>query len=215
MATKRDTRTTILENAVQLLWSQSYGGVSVDDICRQSGAKKGSFYHYFQSKAELAQEALELLWERLRPEFDRIFSPQVPPLERIRAFAEDTLSEQKGHRELKGYIVGCPFTSIGSEQCACDDGVTKKSGEILSRLTKYLQSAVQDAIAEGSVPPDVDARKAAYRLLAYELGAMSFARVVNSLEPLEDIYDAFLGILRVNEADRDRPGDRGDDQNAE
>lgn len=49
-----NTKTKLIETATDLIWRDSYGSVSVDDICAQTGVKKGSFYHYFPSKAHLA-----------------------------------------------------------------------------------------------------------------------------------------------------------------
>lgn len=192
---RRDTRAALLEAALEMIWTQSYGGVSVDDICAKAEAKKGSFYHYFSSKSELASAAMEHLWNGMKPELDQLFSPQLAPLERLKAYAEKVLSDQEnGHRQF-GYIVGCPFTSVGSEQCSCKDGLSQKSGEIFSRVRKYLRSAIQDAAGEGLIP-EVDACRAATELLTYELGALSLARVSNSLEPLAGLFDVWMGILR-------------------
>ena len=49
-----NTKEKILQSANDLIWQSSYGAVSVDDICATAGVKKGSFYYYFSSKAELA-----------------------------------------------------------------------------------------------------------------------------------------------------------------
>jgi len=35
-----DTRQRLLETAMDLIWEQSYGAVSVDVICERAGAKK-------------------------------------------------------------------------------------------------------------------------------------------------------------------------------
>ncbi len=198
MTAKRDTRTLLLETAIELIWTQSYGGVSVDDICRKAKAKKGSFYHYFSSKSELAKAALDMLWVQMQASLDQTFSPQKPPLERIRNYLDNIVSEQEQLKKELGHIVGCPFTSIGSEQCSCDDGLSKKSKEILYKFSAYVRSAIQDAVAEGSIPP-VDPAKAAAQLMTYELGALALARVANSIEPLRGLYDVWMAILRGSE----------------
>lgn len=183
-----------MQAAVEMIWTQSYGGVSVDEICAKADSKKGSFYHYFSSKSELAIAAMEYLWQGMKPGFDETFSPQRPPLERLRKYAENTIREQEESKKTFGYIVGCPFTSVGSEQCSCGDGLSVKSKDILCRLTCYLKSAIQDAIDEGSLPT-MDAASAASQLLTYMLGALSLARVSNSIEPLEGLYEVWMGIL--------------------
>ena len=50
----------LIEAVLELLWTGSYGGTSVDQICERAGVKKGSFYHYFPSKSELAKAVIDL-----------------------------------------------------------------------------------------------------------------------------------------------------------
>ena len=195
MEIKQDTRGQLLQTALDLMWCESYGGVSVDDICKKANAKKGSFYHYFESKAALGMAALDHLWEHLRPQLDQIFSAQTPPLERLRLYTETAVAQQKELKKKLGYIVGCPFTSIGSEQCSCNDGLSDKANEIFCRMTKYFKSTIKDAVEDGSIPKiDIDA--AAQQLLIYELGALSLARITDSLDPLNGFYDMWIAMLR-------------------
>ena len=45
--------------AIALMWEESYGAVTIDDICRRADVKKGSFYYFFDSKADLAATAFK------------------------------------------------------------------------------------------------------------------------------------------------------------
>lgn len=185
------TREALLEAALSLIWTKSYGGVSVDDICRAANAKKGSFYHYFESKAALTREALEYLWEQFRPLLDRYFSTQNPPLERLKLYVEATRAEQMELKKRYGHVVGCPFTSIASEQCSCGDGLQEKAQEILARVERYIASALRDAVSDGSLPP-MDTNEMAHRFLTYELGALAFSRVRCDLKSLDDMYEMWM-----------------------
>jgi hypothetical protein len=68
-----DSKLRLLQTAHELIWRQSYGSVGVDQICEQSGVKKGSFYHFFRSKSELTVAAYEYYWEQSRLTLDGIF----------------------------------------------------------------------------------------------------------------------------------------------
>ena len=74
MARVNDTRDKLLEAALQLVWEEGVGSASVDDICAKAQVRKGSFYHFFKSKADLIIAALQSHFEGARGEFDRIFS---------------------------------------------------------------------------------------------------------------------------------------------
>jgi TetR/AcrR family transcriptional regulator, transcriptional repressor for nem operon len=49
----------LLDAALRVIRVQGYAGSSVDDICREAGVTKGSFFHHFKGKDELAIAATE------------------------------------------------------------------------------------------------------------------------------------------------------------
>jgi TetR/AcrR family transcriptional regulator, transcriptional repressor for nem operon len=49
----------LLDATLHVVRAQGYAGASVDDICREAGVTKGSFFHHFKSKDELAIAATE------------------------------------------------------------------------------------------------------------------------------------------------------------
>jgi TetR/AcrR family transcriptional repressor of nem operon len=70
-----DTKQMLIDTASELIWKNSYGSVSVDDICKAADVKKGSFYHFFPLKVDLAIAAMEEFYQSKKAVFDRIFSP--------------------------------------------------------------------------------------------------------------------------------------------
>jgi TetR/AcrR family transcriptional repressor of nem operon len=79
-----DAKERLMEAVRELIWAGSYGSTTIDHICEKAGVKKGSFYYFFDSKADLALTALNEEWEKRRPILDSLFSPTLPPLERLR-----------------------------------------------------------------------------------------------------------------------------------
>jgi len=49
----------LLDAALAVIRAQGYAGSSVDDICREAGVTKGSFFHHFKGKNDLAIAATE------------------------------------------------------------------------------------------------------------------------------------------------------------
>src|ERR1700757_4432300 len=117
-----DMKERLMEAAMDLMWLNGYSAASVDAICEQAGAKKGSFYYFFKSKSELAAAALEADWSKKRAEMDSIFSPTVPPLERLNRYFDFVYENVAMVRErCGGAILGCPYVSVGSEVSTHDE----------------------------------------------------------------------------------------------
>jgi len=126
-----DMKERLTDAAMELIWQNSYGGTSVDAICERAGAKKGSFYYFFKSKSELAAAALEADWNKKKAQMDSMFSPTVPPLERLDHyfdFVHDRLTELQ---KKCGSILGCPLLSVGSEVSTQDQIVREAIDELL------------------------------------------------------------------------------------
>jgi len=179
-----------------LIWDSSYGSVSVDDICKRAGINKGSFYHFFPSKADLVAQAYEEHWKEKRPMMDRIFSPQTPPVERIQAMCRMIYEVQREKAEKYGHVCGCPYASVGSEIATLDEKVRARSEHLMNASRKYVESAIADAIREGSVTVK-DPVAAAVTMNSLLLGMLLEARVKNDLKVLEDLEPTIMNFLGV------------------
>jgi len=184
----------LLDVAFKLIWDQSYGSVSVDDICQQAEVKKGSFYHFFESKAELAIAAYEEHWRVKQPEMDRIFSSQTPPLERLATWAQFIYEVQKLKAAEHGHVCGCPYGSIGSEVATHDDKIRLKCEEMLGRTLRYLECAISEAKRDGLVDCPCP-KAAANQVSSFVMGAMVQAKIQNDVEVLKNLGPTILSII--------------------
>jgi len=196
MGRTSDANDRLMTAALALMWEQSYGAVSIDDICRRAEVKKGSFYYFFESKADLAVQALERHWQAEKRELDELFSPATPPLERIRAYCDRTYARQVEAKRRTGHVLGCPLCCLGSEICTQDDLIRDKVREILDRKGRYWESAVRDAQAAGVLPPG-DAASGARCAFAFVQGMVAQARLRNDAELLRDLGRLVLEHLHV------------------
>ena len=80
------TRERLVMIAAELLMRHSFETVSVDDICKAADIKKGTLYHHFPSKTDLALEAYDFIWAYARSKMDPCFSPTLKPLERLERY---------------------------------------------------------------------------------------------------------------------------------
>src|SRR5213592_347381 len=97
-----DAKQRLMEAVRELIWSGSYGTTTIDQICEKAGVKKGSFYYFFDSKSELAAEAFDESWKARRAELDAMFSPTVPPLERLQKYFDFGYDFQRGIKAKHG-----------------------------------------------------------------------------------------------------------------
>lgn len=179
---------------VELMWCRSYGSVTIDAICEQAGVRKGSFYHFFRSKTDLAAASLEWLWSDLRPELDAVFSASHEPPERLRLFFARARRRAHDLRESFGRVPGCPFFVLGSEVCGVEPEVLAVIRDVLARYHRYLESTIRDGIASGAFEP-TDPAAAARALFALFEGALTQARIHDDPERVAEAESAAFRLL--------------------
>ena len=198
MKTECDTKQRLLDTAIDLIWEQSYGAVSVDVICERAGARKGSFYHFFASKSDLTVAAIEEHWDKLRPDLDRIFSPQTPPLERLSRYCNFIYERQSQKMQKFGRVCGCAFTSLASELSTQDEKIRQKSQQILDRRCRYFAAALRDAAREGLIP-EQDCHAKARDLFGCVMGVLLEAKIENNIEIIRHLKPTIFRLIGVGE----------------
>src|SRR5438552_953370 len=176
-----DAKERLMEAVRELIWTGSYGSTTIDLICEKAGVKKGSFYYFFESKADLATAALDAALKVRRQELDSLFSPTIPPLERIRNYCNFAYREQARIKKEHGCVLGCPLFTLGAEVSTQEHMLRSRIQQALENHAKYFESAIRDAHSAGLIhAPDAAAKARMVR--AYYEGLLTQARIQNDVE---------------------------------
>ena len=189
-----------MDAALDLIWEESYGAVTIDDICKRAEVKKGSFYYFFNSKSDLAIAALERMWEQTwKPNMDQAFSSSIEPLTRITNYLESVHQKQVATKQRHGKVLGCPIVSMGSETSTHEAEINRKIREILNRKRRYYESAIRDAVAEGAIEPCNPAEKAV-ALAGLIEGIVCQCRIMNDPAVAGALAETGLRLLGAKQA---------------
>jgi len=191
-----ETRQKLIDTALELVWKSSYGSVSVDDICKAAEVKKGSFYHFFPSKVDLALAAMDETVTAWRVFHDEIFSASRNPIERFERYADVVYEKQKEAAEKYGFVCGCSLASLAAEMACQEERIRQKFDEISGMKKRYFESALRDMIAEGTLSAQADVKAKAEEIFSYTIGQLMMARIQNNLEPLKrDLKQGMLNLI--------------------
>jgi len=191
-----NTRKRLLDATMHLMWRDGYGAVGVDLICRTAQVNKGSFYHHFRSKEDLAVSALEATWEMADHGIYRIaFDPQHPPLERINRLAEMTYGFHHGHGIDEWEAEqGCPFGNLGAETGVANSRIRETVQDVYEREAAYFRGALTDAVTQGHIP-DQDVGDTARTLVALQTGLLSHGKIYNDIGWFKLFIPTAAGII--------------------
>jgi TetR/AcrR family transcriptional regulator, transcriptional repressor for nem operon len=189
-----DTRDRIVRSAAKLFLTRSYQSVGVGDLCDAADVRKGSFYHFFPSKADLAKAVVD----RHAGELERRLAAgdSDDPAARLRAVADVVTLIHTGFEERFGRIVGCPFGNLAAELSTTDDSLRAHVAGVFDRWEASLAQACRDAAAHGVLREDVDPDRLAHLILAQIQGLILLAKVTDG--PATEITDGLRAFIATN-----------------
>ena len=120
-----------------MIRSKGYAATTVEDICQRAGATKGSFFHHFKTKDDLALAAIDH-WNTMTGEYFEAapYHKATDPLDRILGYLEFRAAIVTGELHdytcLLGTLLQETYATHPAIRVACDAG-TAAHIELLTR----------------------------------------------------------------------------------
>jgi TetR/AcrR family transcriptional repressor of nem operon len=140
--TQHESKTKLLDAALHVIRAKGYAATTIDDICRQAGVTKGSFFHHFKSKDELALAAASY-WGTMTGGFFAAapYHKLKDPLHRLLGYvdfrAEILQGDLPDYTCLLGTLVQETYATHPDIRAACDQGMSSHIAE----LTRDVEAA--------------------------------------------------------------------------
>lgn len=141
MTLTTSTRDRLVEAASELLHEHPYHAVGVQTLCEYAGVRKGSFYHYFQSKEELTIAAMDTAWIEYKTEVNPIVTSHDPPEVRLRRLIDACLTSTRVHSRTGDRLVGCPFARLAASLSPDETDLRLRLAEIFEEWADLLTVA--------------------------------------------------------------------------
>jgi TetR/AcrR family transcriptional regulator, transcriptional repressor for nem operon len=133
--TQPDSRTRLLDAAMQVIRARGYSGTTVDDICSAAGLTKGAFFHHFGSKEELAVAAAAHFSQRAERLFGTApYRELADPLDRLLGYIDFRTALLAGALPeftcLLGTMVQETYDTHPAIRQACDTYIGAHAAEV-------------------------------------------------------------------------------------
>jgi TetR/AcrR family transcriptional repressor of nem operon len=136
------SKTKLLDAALHVVRTKGYAATAVDDICHEAGVTKGSFFHHFKSKDDLALAAVAH-WRAMTEGFFAAAPYHGPqdPLDRLLGYLDFRAAILKGglpdYTCLLGTLVQETYDTHPEIRAACDQALASHIAE----LTRDVEAA--------------------------------------------------------------------------
>jgi TetR/AcrR family transcriptional repressor of nem operon len=148
---RHESKTKLLNAALQVIREKGYSATRIEDVCEAAGLTKGSFFHHFGSKEELAIAAAGY-WSEITSALFASAPYHAPqdPLERLMAYVD--FRKALVHGELPEFT--CLLGTMTQEvydthptiREACNQSINGHAGTLVSDIEAAMRErGVRDA----------------------------------------------------------------------
>jgi TetR/AcrR family transcriptional repressor of nem operon len=135
------SKTKLLDAALTVIRTQGYAATTVDDICHAAGVTKGSFFHHFKSKDELALAAADHFSQMADGIFSNApYQAASDPAERVLGYIDfraAMLARQiPEYTCLLGTMVQEAYMTHPAIREACDRHISAHAAEIAKDIAE-------------------------------------------------------------------------------
>jgi len=189
------TRERLIEAATMLFLARGYSAVGTREICDRAEVNKGTFYHFFPSKAELAVAVVETYGGVLEESFRAIADCPIPAADRLARLFQEPLKINDRCKRDSGSVQGCLAGNMIVELGAVDDRVRQGLVGVLGRWEQAVAPIISDLVKDGTIPP-VPAADGARALIAFLQGLVLLAKAENDPQVIARFAPGALGMLQ-------------------
>lgn len=196
MMPETDTRSRILYTAREMFHGRSYADVGIQEICAAARVQKGSFYHHFPSKRDLALAVIDDMADEWANGFvAEAFDAELPPVERLDYLIDAAYYWQKASTDLEGRMRGCLFGNLALEMSTRDDVMRAKLNYVFDKARDKFRATLEEAVAAGALAA-MNTEATASAMLAYLEGVILLAKTRNNPDLIQLLGPA-IKTLRI------------------
>ena len=198
------TRERTLDVGLRMLLRHGYNDLGVQAVIEEAGIPKGSFYHHFASKEDFALQVVDRYMSQVHGGLDASLGDRsLAPLDRVRRFFE--MSRNKYREE--DYL-GCMLGGLGQELSGVSPVFQKKIEACFSAIAGRIAACMEEAQAEGTLPPGADPRHLANLMVDCWEGAALRSRLRRDPAPLDSMLDFYFAAVAPKPRPRTRAAAR-------
>jgi TetR/AcrR family transcriptional repressor of nem operon len=182
---QHQSRLRLLDAMIRVVRAKGYSATRVEDVCEAAGLTKGSFFHHFKSKDDLALAAIAHWDQAARAFASAAYHEHADPLDRLLGYVDFRKSMLKG--SVRDYT--CFVGTIISEAYETHPALRAACERDLSAHAEKLEPDIREAMQRYRVSGDWTAQSLALHMQAVVQGAFVLAKAKGSADVAAQCLD--------------------------
>lgn len=178
---ERNTRDNLINSAFEEIFTNGYQGASLTTILKNAKVHKGSMYHFFANKKELALVSIkEKIYEKFDIRYNTILQLDSNYLEAFVASLKDITQ--------RDFNLGCPIASVIQEMSNLDEDFKALMQQIYQSFRKNIKDILDKAIEKKEMK-ECDTSKLALYIVSTLEGAILSAKASGDVQDYVEVIE--------------------------
>lgn len=192
-----DARDRLIATGAKLFSERGYTAVGVAEICDEAGLKKGSFYHFFETKLDLVLSAIDCFAHSYDDAIGRaLLRTDKTAREQLVEVLHAVHGMLSSNTCRDGRMHGCPIGNLALELAHREEPVRHKIDAVFLRWREAFEMILRRGIERGEFQL-TDPTRTAEALVALVQGAIVLAKTANDCGVFARVVDASLAMVGV------------------
>ena len=184
---ENNTRKNLIDSAFSEIYSNGYQGASLTTILKNAKVHKGSMYHFFENKKDMALVCIkEKIYERFVQRYSLILALESGYLEAFINGLKDT--------SQRDFNKGCPIANIVQEMSNIDEDFKVLMEHIYQAFRQNIKDILDKAIEKKEMK-ECDTTKFALYIASTLEGAILSAKASGNIQDYLDVIDILSSYL--------------------
>lgn len=183
----------ILDIGYDVLRKNGYHNVGVNQILKEAGIPKGSFYNFFESKEDFANKVIERYGQTNSNWMQEFFSEsKLSPIESLKSFYKLMIDTN----EKDGFLSGCIINNMSIEVGRINDTMSSKANEQFMGWLGILATVISNGQQLKEITDKFSALEIAEYLHAGFYGTFSRMKVTRNRNYMDIWYSMSFEFIK-------------------
>jgi TetR/AcrR family transcriptional repressor of nem operon len=186
MSMRHESKTKLLDAALKVIRAKGYAASRIEDVCAEAGVTKGSFFHHFKSKEDLAVEAADYWSEVTGALFANApYHRRADPLDRVLGYIDFRKELLRGTIPEFTCLVG----TMVQEIFGTDPAIQKACERCIGDHAVKVEQDISEAMSVYGIKADWTAKSLALHTQAVLQGAFILAKAGGGAKAASESVD--------------------------
>ncbi|WP_440068915.1 TetR/AcrR family transcriptional regulator [Tenacibaculum discolor] len=176
MKKSANTRTTILQQAFELIYKKGYQSTSIDEIIATTKVTKGAFYYHFKNKKQMG---IAVIKEIIQPKTIDLSISSLSSPDSLCDSLYTMIEELLLHNSFLTIEHGCPLANLTQEMSPLDNDFKQALNEVKSLWTDAISSSIIKEQQNNTLNSSINAEEVADFIIASYWGARALGKLSN------------------------------------